>query len=131
MLVYQKIAQLLNAHSTCVDLNNTEWIEKHNDSIEFICDNILPSGSGIDSGVKFNFDESNPNKLVFNTSFHHMDEYGYYDGWTDHKLILKPSLAFGYNLKITGYNKNEIKDYLSDVFSSYFDMPISSDLKLI
>ena len=124
MLTYQKIASSLEAYQTCLKENNLEWIDKHSDYIESVCANNLPSGSGLDNGVKFSFSESNPNKLVFITAYHHMNENGYYDGWTEHKIILRPSLAFGYNMHITGLDKNEIKDYLTDVFASYFDKEI-------
>lgn len=124
MLTYQKIASLLQAHQDCLKSDNIEWADNHENSIISICSNNLPSGSGIDNGVKFSFSKSNPNKLVFLTSYHHMDDAGYYNGWTDHKIILKPSLAFGYSMHITGFDKNEIKDYLSDVFASYFDKEI-------
>jgi hypothetical protein len=76
----------------------------------------MPSGSGVDIGTKLDLGESTSDKLVFSASFHHMDEHGGYDGWTDHKIIVTPSLQFGFNLKITGRDRNQIKDYLSDIF---------------
>jgi len=82
--------------------------------------NLLPHGSGIDAGVKFNFDESKPDKLVFSFGFHHMDENGYYDGWSDHKLIITPDLEYGYKIRITGKDRNTIKDYLYQLFYEYF-----------
>jgi hypothetical protein len=46
-----------------------------------------------------------------------MDENGYYDGWTNHKLIVKPELSeSGFDLHITGPDKNFVKDYLYDLF---------------
>jgi len=45
-----------------------------------------------------------------------MNEHGFYDGWTEHRITVKPSLAFGFELTISGRDRNEIKDYLSDVF---------------
>jgi hypothetical protein len=80
---------------------------------------LLPFGSGIDKGIKFDWDNSKPNKLVFNFSFHHMKD-GYYNGWTDHKLILTPSFTVGYDMRISGKDKNDIKDHLHDVFSTVF-----------
>jgi len=75
----------------------------------------LPNGSGIDSGCKVDIENSGKNKVVIEFSFHHMNENGYYDGWTEHKAIFKPSLT-GIELKITGKDRNMIKDYLHDLF---------------
>ena len=75
----------------------------------------LPSGSGIDGGTKID-KSSKPDRLILTMSFHHMDETGTYDGWTEHAIIVKPSLAFGVDIKITGRDKNGIKEYLAEVY---------------
>jgi len=77
----------------------------------------LPSGSGIDSGCKIDLDNSTPEKIIITFGFHHMDENGSYDGWTDHKLTVKPSFS-GIDIKISGRDRNQIKDYLYDVFQT-------------
>src|SRR6185369_12291929 len=43
-----------------------------------------PSGSGFDSGTTLD-DSSTPERLKFNTAFHHMSEHGFYTGWTHHQ----------------------------------------------
>lgn len=115
----RKLAGTFNAFQNCVKSNNVEWKEKHEDSINAMLEN-LPSGSGIDSGTKFEWELSNPEKLVFSFGFHHMNDAGYYDGWTEHKAIITPSLYFGININITGKNRNMIKDYLTDLFNDTF-----------
>lgn len=42
----------------------------------------MPSGSGFDFGVDINLDASDENSLVVDMPFHHMNEYGYYVGWS-------------------------------------------------
>ena len=116
--VYSHIASLLIAIDNCAKSKNIEWKNRHTDSIENLVKSVMPSGSGIDNGTKFDFDSSNPNKLVFTFSYHHMNEGGYYTNWTDHKAIVTPSLAFGFIFQITGPNKNDIKYYLCDLFHS-------------
>jgi hypothetical protein len=54
--------------------------------------------------------------LVIVTSYHHMNDAGMYDGWTDHKVIVTPSLVHGFVLRITGRNRNDIKEYIADLF---------------
>ena len=73
-----------------------------------------PSGSGFDAGTELD-DKSTPKKLIFNTSYHHMNEAGFYIGWTDHKVIITPSFD-GMDIKLTGKDYNAIKDYIADVF---------------
>ncbi len=92
-----------------------EWGERHKDRILAIVKKHMPSGSGFDSGTSFDFDKSKPDKLVFNTYFHHMNDGGYYDGWSEHSVIVTPAFR-GFNLRVTGKNKNDIKDYIGDIF---------------
>ena len=47
-----------------------------------------------------------------------MNENGMYDGWTEHKIVITPDLLHGFNLSIGGRNRNEIKDYLHEVYSA-------------
>jgi hypothetical protein len=114
---YQAIASKLDAMDNCRKAGNDEWLEKHEQDIMDIVKNEFPSGSGFDSGTKLNWDKSTPEKLVFETSFHHMDEGGCYDGWTDHTITVTPSLQFGFNLKVSGRDRNDIKDYIHEIFS--------------
>ncbi|KFG99075.1 hypothetical protein GQ56_0101060 [Burkholderia paludis] len=77
---------------------------------------MLPSGSGLDSGTQLLEDECKSNKLVFQADFHHMNRHGMYDGWSEHHVIVTPSLDTGAVIRITGRNRNSIKAYLHDVF---------------
>ena len=61
-------------------------------------------------------EKSTPNLLVFNTAFHHMDDHGYYDQWTDHTIRVKPSLLHDTELTVSGKNHRMIKDYIADSF---------------
>ena len=116
MKLYRKLASLVQAHINCEISGNKEWFEKHEARIEELVKNYMPSGSGFDCGTKIDLDKSTPEKLVFYTDFHHMNEVGYYDGWTEHRITVRPSLAFGFTLTISGKNRNEIKDYIHQVF---------------
>ena len=63
---YQVIATAIAARIQCAKTLDThqEWFNRWTETIERETDN-LPSGSGIDAGVKFNFDKSTQDKLVF------------------------------------------------------------------
>ena len=75
----------------------------------------LPSGSGFDNGTKIAWNESEHGKVVLYTSFHHMDENGGYDGWTEHKITVKPIFG-GIRIIVGGQNKNDIKEYIRETF---------------
>ena len=45
-----------------------------------------------------------------------MDENGFYDGWTSHDIIVRPSLSSDIYIRITGSNRNDFKDYAHDLF---------------
>jgi len=116
---YQDVAQTFNAYNNCIKSGNKEWEDRHANNLEDLVKKYLPRGSGFDNGTKFNWDESKDNKLVFDTAFHHMDENGYYDGWTEHKIIITPDLMNDFNIKITGKNRNNIKEYINSCFSDF------------
>ena len=100
----------------CDQQKNWSWREKHLAIIESEVRNHFPSGSGWDCGTKFDASTSTSERLVFFGAFHHMDEHGGYAGWTDHTIIVTPSLAFGYKLRITGRNRNGVKEHLEALF---------------
>jgi hypothetical protein len=55
-----------------------------------------------------------------------MNDAGYYDGWTDHIVIVSPSFD-GIDIKISGRNRNDIKDYLHDVFHAALTEEVDDD----
>lgn len=125
--LYQTIASKMDAYHHCLKVNYTEWIGKHEDSILELVHNHMPSGSGIDSGTKILLDESKPDKLVFSFGYHHMNENGYYDGWTEHKAIVTPSFVQGISINITGRNRNDIKDYLYQTFEQALNQEVDTE----
>lgn len=123
MKTYQVIARTLGALKRCIDSGNTEWIERHSDRLKTLLEDF-PSGSGFDCGTKLDLDSLEPDKLIFTTSFHHMNESGMYDGWTEHAVIVTPSMELGYRLRITGRDRNGIKEMIGDVFSECLDADV-------
>jgi len=115
MRVYQELATAVAARTNCINSNNTEWRDHWEDRIIKIVKDRMPSGSGVDCGTEFDLEESNDKKLVLHCSFHHMNDGGYYDGWTGHTITVTPGWS-GPDIKISGRNRNDIKDYLGDLF---------------
>jgi hypothetical protein len=73
----------------------------------------LPSGSGIDNGTKVA--DISDSALLLSCGFHHMNDGGMYDGWTEHTIRVKPDWR-GIKLTVTGRNRNEVKDYLGELY---------------
>ena len=104
--------------------HSPEMVDEIRNDLDSMVQNYLPHGSGIDNGVTIDHEQSRKNKIVLNLGFHHMDDYGY-SGWTEHTAVIQPCLSFGYSLKITGRNRNEIKQYLQDVLSDDLDQEMT------
>ena len=113
--VYETLASFVEARLNSIAANNSEWQYRHGDTIHQIVRDLLPSGAGIDSGTKIDLDDSHGGRLVFSCGYHHMNETGYYDGWTEHRIIVTPSFR-GFDIRITGRNRNDIKDHLYQTF---------------
>ena len=105
-----------NAYANAVTSKDLHFINFWSNRIDNISDKHFPSGSGFNSGVTFDLDKSSSNKLVFNTSYTHFDQYGYNDGTTDHTITVTPDFAYNMHIAVTGKNKNGIKEYISQVF---------------
>ena len=116
-----KEALYILIHTNAVQLKALRTNVNHHmlpDAEEFLeqLNGCLPSGSGIDVGSSINVDESNNKKIVIDTAYHHMNENGMYDGWSDHKIIITPSFISGFDIRVTGRNMKGIKEYLIDLF---------------
>lgn len=112
---YKRLAMAVYAYQNCIKAGNETWAGKHAARIGEILSGG-PSGSGIDNGTTLDMSRSTEERLVLCTSFHHMNEHGMYDGWSEHEVIVKGSLWSDIDIRVTGKDRNGIKDYLSDVF---------------
>lgn len=125
MKLYAKLASLVVAIQNCEKSGNAEWKERHTEKLEALVKEHMPSGSGFDAGTRLDVLESSSNRLVFVTSYHHMNEAGMYDGWTDHAVIVKANLAFGFRLIVGGRDRKGFKDYCADVFHTALQTDIA------
>lgn len=113
----EEIATLADARRNCATMvpYNQEWFDKHDDALNDIARNVLPSGAGIDRGTIIDKEKSTFTKIVLYASFHHMNEAGYYDGWTDHTIVVVPTFL-GLSVTVKGRNRNDIKELLEEVY---------------
>ena len=110
------IASLLQAIENCRSASNPnpEWEMRHARRLSRFIEEYLPSGSGWDCGTKLDIENSTATRLVFYGEFHHMADTGY-DGWTVHSIVARPEFD-GVALTVTGRNRNDIKEYLHELF---------------
>ena len=104
----RKIYDILNvavtAKKNCYngEVLNTKWGSKWDDLIDYLQRNHLPHGSGFDCGCKVVEEECVSGlRLVLKFDYHHMNECGYYDGWSSHKAVVIPYFA-GISVTIKG-----------------------------
>lgn len=114
-LLYHRISNNLAARENCRISRNDGGLEKWGEILKTLV-GFLPSGSGINDGIRLDQTMSTPEKLVFRFSFHHINDNGFYDGWEDYAITVKPSLQFGIDIQISGKDRNNIKDYLHGIF---------------
>ena len=116
MKLYKKISTALAVVQSpyAREENIAHWAEQLK-SFE----DMLPSGSGFDNGTKVNREKSTPNKIILDTAFHHMDQNGFYCGWSDLTVTINPSLLHEVEVKINfhGYKRaaND-KEFFYDTF---------------
>jgi hypothetical protein len=111
------LALLVDQYLRCCETGNKEREDKSKARIEYLVSEYFPSGSGWDNGTKIQLEDCTADKIVLCGAFHHMNNDGYYVGWTEHTITVKASLAHVFDLRISGLDRNEIKDYLAEMFS--------------
>ena len=112
--ILRQISSTLTAIDNCINSKNGTWLERHRITLDGLAKE-LPKGSGFDIGTKID-EKSSRNKIILNTAFHFMDENGFYDGWEDYQIIVTPDLLYGFNIKIKGKDRQDIKDYIAEEF---------------
>ncbi len=123
--LYQEIVARVVAMRNCKKSGNEAWYYRHDVALQKLCDQYLPSGSGLDAQPKVNiYLTTDTRLLIAHADFHHMDEHGSYDGWSAHDVVVTPSLQFGINVRVTGRDRNDIKNYIRDVFTHALTQPV-------
>jgi len=110
--LYRLIARAGDALRHATNNGNEEWQQAWQELLEK-CEELLPSGSGFDAGTEIEYAGSD--KIVLRTAYHHMID-GYYDGWTEHTVTVIPSLAHGFDIRVGGRDRNNVKEYIAEVF---------------
>ena len=126
----QEIQGAMSAYLNSIKHGSPSSVHYWEDYLSAIEQEFLPHGSGFDSGCVISPDESTHDYFVINTAYHHMDENGFYCGWSNHRIKVLPSHVHGIDFKIVSQDhrdpydkrKNSLKscfmDYLHETFHS-------------
>lgn len=109
------IAEITQAIKNCEVSGNQEWKLIHSATLDYVEKEYLPSGSGIDDGTCIDRDDTDTNKITLLASYHHMNDAGYYDGWTNHIITITPTFR-GLAVEVSGEDRNDIHEYLADTY---------------
>ena len=112
--VASQIASALQALKNCRASGNTVWEERWEERLAEMIQS-LPSGSGLDSGTQLDEENSQPERLILLSAFHHMNDDGCYTRWTSHRIIVTPCFG-GIDVRVTGRDHRQIKEYLAEIY---------------
>ena len=101
MKLYQKIARVASQKNSCNKAKELAFLQE-----------LLPIGNGIETGCVILL-KSTKKRIVIETIYWHPNDS---DEWTKHQVIITPSFEGEINIRITGKNEGDIKDYLWDIF---------------
>lgn len=111
----QTVLQALVAASLAAEKNLAVWQPRLAQLMD-----LMPSGGGVDAGTRIV--SVSEKRVVFWAAFHHMNDAGYYDGWTEHEIVVTPAFD-GFNIRVTGRNRNDIKEYFASMFYCVLSAP--------
>lgn len=77
LVIYRELANRIQARLNCINKGDQEsavyWTGQHEKCIESLKD-LLPSGSGIDSGISIDLINSTGEKIIIDSSYHAMND---------------------------------------------------------
>jgi hypothetical protein len=119
--VVRELVTAYGARDRSAGNGNSLWAARWDDRIRQLMA-LAPSGSGFDNGTRVDVDgegddDISESRAVFVTAFHHMRD-GMYVTWTKHRVFVRPAFT-GLDIRVTGQNRDGIKDYIGEVFESW------------
>ena len=107
MKLYQKIARVVSQKNWAKRAKELSLLQE-----------LLPNGNGIrgQEGLAEILPESTKKRIVIYTTYWHPNDSYETSRWTAHQVIITPSFEREINIRITGKNKDNVKDYLHDIF---------------
>lgn len=114
------------ALDNCKRNHNGEWRVRWHERLNALVQ-LIPSGSGIDQTPRTELGvEIEPDAIRFDVGYHHMNSDGFYTGWTEHTVTIRPAFD-GINVRVSGPNRNDVKDYIHEVMNHAFTRHVTWD----
>lgn len=130
--LYQNIARIIGILHLHVEDIPQETLNRIGERTLYYEKNCLPRGSGFDVGTTIDENQSKPDRLVLTFEYHHMNEHGFYCGWSQWSCIIKPCLQFGYTMRFMCHGLAdqswEIRQMVDSNFRDYLHQVFSHDL---
>lgn len=104
MKLYQKIARVASQKNTPKKGKELALLQE-----------LLPIGNGIEKECVILL-KSTEKRIVIDTAYWHPNDSYETSRWTDHQIVITPSFEGEINIRITGKNENNVKDYLHHIF---------------
>lgn len=115
--VYEALANRVQAYHSCLTNGNLEWADKHEEVILDLVENYLPRGGGFDVGTCIVLEKSDGRRVLrLDTSFHKLNNMGYYDGWYDYTVKVVADMIGGIDVNARGRNVDGLRDYVEETF---------------
>lgn len=86
------------------------------------CVALLPRGGGFDVSPTLVEGVTKPEYLVFQGSYHLMNQHGVYVGWRDYRVIVTPSFVHGMTLRVA-QARGDLGEYVADSFHAHLTAP--------
>ena len=97
----------------CQDSGNVKWQGRWLERMEQLT-KALPHGSGLNGKVEF-IGSASEDKLTISAEYQHMDESGYYTGWSTYIITVRATF-YGLNVTVKGRKDNDLREYLGELF---------------
>jgi hypothetical protein len=108
--VYQRIARIVYARDNTIRINDTEWLNKYNESLVEI---MKEAPLSQEANNKAHVEGIEKDCLSISVVYHHITPSGKVKGPNTYILKIKPHLSLGFTVTVKGKDKddaNEIKE---------------------
>jgi hypothetical protein len=113
--LYIQLARTLQANQLAAKAGNLEQAARLRLRLTLEASQYLPKDNGFDSGTLLVIANSTPERLVFDTAYHHKAE-GKISVWSEHRITALPSLQHRFTLHIAGQNENNFNEEIGEIF---------------
>jgi hypothetical protein len=117
---FESIQQAID---NCKRSGNNEWEERWRVRLDKLIDHV-PTWSG--TTLKRGDVDVTSAAIRYDVSYHHMNDTGHWDGWTEHTITVRPAFH-GVNVRVSGRDRNDVKDMIHEAVNHAFTLNVEWD----